>query len=132
MRAGSDEDAIVDINVTPLVDVTLVLLIIFLATSYMIAQQSLKVQLPKATQTVATEARTIAVVVKETGEIVLDGQAVEPAALVGALQAKKPAKGNLQVVVGADRNVMHGRVVEVMDAVRQAGITDLAFAVERP
>ncbi|MNL27474.1 Biopolymer transport protein ExbD/TolR [compost metagenome] len=62
----------------------------------------------------------------------LDGQSVEPTALVAALTAKKPAKGNLQVVVGADRNVMHGRVVEVMDAVRQAGITDLAFAVERP
>ena len=57
MRASPSDEPIVDINVTPLVDVTLVLLIIFLATSYLIAQQSLKVQLPKAARTTATEAR---------------------------------------------------------------------------
>lgn len=132
MRAGSDDDAIVDINVTPLVDVALVLLIIFLATSYLIAQQSLKVQLPKASRTVATEARTLAVVVKANGDIVLDGAVVEPGLLVDELKARRARRPNLQLVVGADKETMHGRVVEVMDAARQAGIEGLAFAVERP
>lgn len=133
--AGSsyrDDDAIVGINVTPLVDVVLVLLIIFLATSYMIAQQSFTVELPKATQTVATEARTIAIVVQEDGTIVLDGQPIHPEALEADLKARVQANPRLQVVVGADENVAHGRVVTVMDAVRRAGVEKLAFAVDRP
>lgn len=131
MRADN-EDVIADINVTPLVDIALVLLIIFLATSYLIAQQSLKVQLPKASKATATEARTVAVVVKESGELVLDGHRVQPEALVGELRSRHAAKPNLQVVVAADREVRHGRVVEVMDAARQAGIENLAIATERP
>lgn len=131
MRSGSDDDPIVDINVTPLVDVTLVLLIIFLATSYLIAQQSLKVELPKASQSVATEARTVAVMVKADGTIVLDGKVLEPADLQSELAERKRARPNLQVLVGADREVIHGRVVEVMDAARRAGIEGLAFAVDR-
>lgn len=133
--AGSkyrDDDPIIDINVTPLVDVVLVLLIIFLATSYLIAQQSFKVELPKASQTVATEARTIAVMVKADGEIVLDGQTVSPEALESALVERVQANPQLQVVVGADEQVAHGRVVTVMDVARRAGVSKLAFAVDRP
>lgn len=127
-----DEEPIVAINVTPLVDVVLVLLIIFLATSYLIAQQSFKVELPKASRTVATEARTLAVVVKEDGQIVLDGQPVTPEALEAALAERVEANPSLQVVVGADEQVAHGRVVAVMDAARRAGVEKLAFAVDRP
>jgi biopolymer transport protein ExbD len=131
MQASRSDDAIVDINVTPLVDVALVLLIIFLATSYLIAQQSLKVELPKASKTVATEARTVAVVVKATGEIVLDGRTVQPAELQDYLATMRQARPNLQVVVGADRSVPHGRVVDVVDAARLAGVERVAFAVDR-
>lgn len=127
-----DDDPIIDINVTPLVDVVLVLLIIFLATSYMIAQQSFKVELPKASRTVATEARTLAVVVKADGEIVLDGQPVDPGELEAVLVERVQANPALQVVVGADDQVAHGRVVAVMDAARRAGVSKLAFAVDRP
>jgi biopolymer transport protein ExbD len=131
MHTGRDSDPIVDINVTPLVDVALVLLIIFLATSYLIAQQSLKVELPKASKTAATEARTIAIVVKVSGEIVLDGRTLEPAKLQAELAEMREERPNIQVVVGADRNVIHGRVVDVMDAARMAGIERVAFAVDR-
>lgn len=131
MRAGSDDDAIVDINVTPLVDVSLVLLIIFLATSYLIAQQTIKVQLPKASRTVAAEAKTIAVVVKADGTIVVDGETMVPSALQDELKARHQANPKLKVLVDADREVIHGRVVEVMDAARQAGVEDLGFAVDR-
>lgn len=133
--AGSsryDDDPIIDINVTPLVDVVLVLLIIFLATSYMIAQQSFKVELPKASRTVATEARTLAIVVQEDGQIVFDGRTIAPEALEAALAERVSANPALQVVVGADDQVAHGRVVAVMDAARRAGVEKLAFAVDRP
>lgn len=127
----SGEDAIVDINVTPLVDVALVLLIIFLATSYLIAQQSIKVELPRASKTLATEARTVSIVVKASGQIILDGRTMEPAELEVDLRALVVARPKLQVVVGADRAVIHGRVVEVMDAARMAGVERIAFAVDR-
>ena len=131
MRASPTDEPIVDINVTPLVDVTLVLLIIFLATSYLIAQQSLKVQLPKAARTTATEARTVAVMVEANGNIRLDDQLVNADQLLTRLQTLKAERPNLQVLVGADRETRHGKVIEVMDAARQAGIEGLAFAVER-
>ena len=131
MHGSRDSEPIVEINVTPLVDVALVLLIIFLATSYLIAQQSLKVELPKASRTVATEAKTVAVVVKASGEIVLDGKVLQPAELQVELEEMRRDRPNLQVVVGADRNVVHGRVVDVMDAVRMAGVERVAFAVDR-
>ena len=133
--AGSsyrDDDPIIEINVTPLVDVVLVLLIVFLATSYLIAQQSFKVELPKASQTVATEARTIAIVVQEDGAILLDGQPISPESLEAGLAARVKANPRLQVVVGADEQVAHGRVVTVMDVARRAGVEKLAFAVDRP
>ncbi|MNK50768.1 Biopolymer transport protein ExbD [compost metagenome] len=133
--AGSsyrDDDPIIEINVTPLVDVVLVLLIVFLATSYLIAQQSFKVELPKASQTVATEARTVAIVVQEDGAILLDGQPISPESLEADLAARVKANPRLQVVVGADEQVAHGRVVTVMDVARRAGVEKLAFAVDRP
>lgn len=131
MHARSDSEPIVDINVTPLVDVALVLLIIFLATSYLIAQQSLKVELPRASKTVPTEARTVAVVVRASGEILLDGRVLQPSELQPELEAMRRERPGLQVVVGADRQVVHGRVVDVMDAARMAGIERVAIAVER-
>jgi biopolymer transport protein ExbD len=131
MRTDNDGDLIVDINVTPLVDVALVLLIIFLATSYLIAQQSLKVELPKATKTAATEARTISVMIRRSGEIVLDGHAVTPDRLEQELSTRHHALPSVQVLVGADREVNHGRVVDVMDAARMAGIDRIAIAVDR-
>ena len=131
MHGGRDDDAIVDINVTPLVDITLVLLIIFLATSYLIAQQSLKVELPRASRTQAVEARTVAIMVKAEGTIVLDGQPVDADTLRADLEALKRQRVDLQVLVGADAAVPHGRVVDVMDAARVAGVEKIAFAVDR-
>ncbi|MEB3298802.1 MAG: biopolymer transporter ExbD [Candidatus Sericytochromatia bacterium] len=131
MQAGRDDEAIVEINVTPLVDITLVLLIIFLATSYLIAQQSLKVELPKASRTQATEARTVAIMVKDTGQIYLDGQVVTPEELQVDLEELHRRRPDLQIVVGADAAVPHGRVVDVMDAARLAGVEKIAFAVDR-
>ncbi|MBM3259743.1 MAG: biopolymer transporter ExbD [Candidatus Sericytochromatia bacterium] len=131
MQGARDEDAIVDINVTPLVDITLVLLIIFLATSYLIAQQSLKVELPKASRTQAIEARTVAIMVKDSGEIVMDGKVVSTEILREDLEVLKQRRPDLQVVVGADAAVPHGRVVDVMDAARVAGVEKIAFAVDR-
>jgi len=131
VQGARDEDAIVDINVTPLVDITLVLLIIFLATSYLIAQQSLKVELRKASRTQATEARTVAIMVKDSGEIVMDGRVVSAEILREDLEVLKQRRPDLQVVVGADAAVPHGRVVDVMDAARVAGVEKIAFAVDR-
>ncbi|MNT93431.1 Biopolymer transport protein ExbD/TolR [compost metagenome] len=62
----------------------------------------------------------------------LDGQPVTPEALAEDLAARVKANPKLQVVVGADERVAHGRVVTVMDAARRAGVEKLAFAVDRP
>lgn len=131
MRTARHDEPIVDINVTPLVDVSLVLLIIFLATSYLIAQQSLKVELPKATRTQATDARTISVMVERSGQIELDGKPETLATLTRALTARHKAQPSVQVLLAADRAVTHGRVVDVLDAARIAGIDRIAIAVDR-
>ena len=131
---GQDDDSgITDINVTPLVDVMLVLLIVFMVTSTYIVQQSIQVQLPKADTGESTAAtKNLAFVMDKSGALFLDGKAItidEIPAIVQQLKAETPNL-TLQALIAADQETKHGSVVGLIDAVRRQGITDLAINVE--
>jgi biopolymer transport protein ExbD len=119
------------INVTPLVDITLVLLVIFIVTAKLVVTPAVPLDLPKATQ--SEEVQTVfAVVVPASGPALLDGAAVDDDALkarAGAVMAKTP---DARAVIQADRSVSHGRVMEILDALKAAGLTRVAFGAVRP
>ncbi len=128
--AGDDDDLITGINVTPLVDITLVLLIIFMVTTTYIVNPSIHVDLPKAATADKTQPSTASVVITKTGELYLNGQPISEDGLRDHCVRELAADKELQVVVAADRETRHGQVVHIIDVVKAAGVTKFAINTE--
>ena len=126
-----------DINITPLTDIFLVLLIIFMVTSSVIASDSaaragVKVNLPRgATKEVAASGKDLTVAVTTDGKLVLDGQEVAPDTLKARFEEAAKKDPETQVIVQADEATHHGRVVGVMELAKSAGLRKLAIATRR-
>ncbi len=130
IKSSSGDEVISDINVTPLVDVVLVLLVVFLVTAKMMLGQTLPLDLPKAA-TGGEQQIVLAVELGAGGQTVVNGRAVADERAVGALAREALAKDpELRAVVQADAKVYHGRVVRVLDAIKSAGVARIAFGVE--
>jgi len=121
---------ITDINVTPLVDIMLVLLIIFMLTAHLIARQAIEVQLPKAAQSSATTPTTLAITLTREGRMYLNGNPTSPETLRAAVQAAMSKDPKTQVIIAGDKNVTHGRVVWVLDLVKSLGVTSFAIQID--
>ena len=127
---NTDEE-ITGINVTPLVDVTLVLLIIFMVTAKMIAGQGIPLDLPKAKTAGATQT-VLNVSIEASGDVLANGSKVgSDDELRG--RASRALKDNpeLRTVISASSSARHGQVMRVLDTVRDAGITRIAFAADK-
>lgn len=130
---GSDEGFFSEINITPLVDVVLVLLIIFMITAPVIYQSAIKVQLPKTKSGESTEKSPFQFTIGKSGELTMGEEKIEDwGALPQRLEALKAGKDLSQEVasISADQAAQHGQVVKLMDLLRQAGLTRFALNVE--
>jgi len=127
-----EDDGITGINVTPLVDVTLVLLIIFMVTAKLIAGQGIPLDLPKAATAAATQT-TLTIGIRPDGTITANGEAVAGGAPLTA-EARRALQKNpeLRTVISASAVVEHGKVMEIVDTLRAAGATKIAFAADKP
>ena len=114
-----DDEIIAGINVTPLVDIVLVLLIIFMVTTTYIVNPSIKVDLPKAATAEETTPSTVSVVVTSDGS--------DERALDGEVRKRVATKPDLQVIIAADAMARHGQVIHVVDLVKAAGVTRFAI-----
>jgi len=128
----SDDDEITGINVTPLVDVMLVLLIIFMVTANYIHQRSIEVKLPKAeTGAANSESKNISFTLDQSGALYIDGVATNWGDASAKIKASLEKNGaGLQAIITADTRTSHGDVVKLIDAVRKNGINDFALNVE--
>jgi biopolymer transport protein ExbD len=123
-----------DINITPLTDIFLVLLIIFMVTTTAIAEAGkdeggFKVNLPKGGKgDVAGVAKDLVVAILADGRVVVAGKVLDPAGLQGAFADARAHGAEPLVLFQADEGVPHGRVVQVMEQAREAGLTRLAIA----
>jgi biopolymer transport protein TolR len=118
------------INVTPLVDITLVLLIIFMVTASVIVNAGIKVELPKAASGTDQAKTTLAVTLQKDGTMHLNGEKANDQAIVRFIGENLPRTPDLQAVIAADRAVPHGDVVHVIDLVKRAGIRKFAINVD--
>jgi biopolymer transport protein ExbD len=128
-QTSNDEDVISSINITPLVDVVLVLLIIFLITAPVIYQSALKVQLPKAESGEEAQKTPLTFVISKEGELALDKEIIP----WDGLDVRLKALGKLSdqtAVLSADNVTPHGQVIRLLDALRKAGCTKIAISVE--
>jgi len=129
---GSGGGSMSQINVTPLVDVMLVLLVIFMVTAP-ILQQGVTVDLPSAQAGALSDKEPPHVVsVTRAGEVYLDDGRVDAAALADRLREVASAKADSQVFVRADQSVPYGEVVQVMAAIRAAGIRRVGMVTRVP
>jgi biopolymer transport protein ExbD len=132
MAGGSSsdtDDAITGINVTPLVDITLVLLIIFMVTAKIIVSQSVPLDLPKAAS--GTDVQTVfSIVMAANGTVQVDGKSVSSEDAILPLARDAHTKNaELRAVIKADSLVTHGHVIHVLDLLKQAGVSKIAFGV---
>jgi len=121
---------IAEINVTPLVDIMLVLLIIFMLTAHLIAKQAIEVELPRASQSTALPPTTLAITLKADGAIFLNDKPVTPDALRAAIKDAVARDPKSQAIIAGDKRVSHGRVVWVLDTVKSLGITQFAIQID--
>jgi biopolymer transport protein TolR len=119
-----------DINVTPLVDVMLVLLIIFMVTAPMM-QQGVDVDLPQTTsRPIEDQEERIVITINSKREIFINQEKVDPLLLRRRLERSTAAKLNKEVLLRADRSVPYGFVVQTMAEIKNAGIEKLGMVTE--
>ena len=121
---------VAEINVTPLVDIMLVLLIIFMLTANLIAKQAIEVELPRASQSTTLPPTTIAVTLTRDGSLYLNSSPVTPDALRSAVKAAVAKDAKTQAIIIGDKAVSHGRVVWVLDTIKALGITSFAIQID--
>ena len=130
--AGNDEDIISSINITPLVDIFLVLLIIFMITSSVIDQREIALQVPRAANAGSQAPKASGLMVDRNGETYLDGQKLDTASIAAVRRGAGARDPDHQGLIEADRDLKYQAVVDVIDLVRGAGITKYALQVVRP
>jgi biopolymer transport protein TolR len=130
--SGGGVDSISQINVTPLVDVMLVLLIIFMVTAP-ILQQGVTIDLPKvAAGPLTGEEEQLVVNVSKTGQVFLNDTPLALDQLTSKLRAIAAARPDRRVYVRGDQAVPYGQVMKAMGAVRDAGLTHVGLVTEPP
>jgi biopolymer transport protein TolR len=129
-KSTADAEIIAEINVTPLVDIILVLLIIFMLTANLIAKRAIEVDLPEAQSGGGVPPTTVGITLTAEGLLYLNGAAVTEPALRAALAQAAAADSKTQAIIAADKSVSHGAVVHVIDLVRREGIAKFALNIE--
>jgi biopolymer transport protein ExbD len=126
---SQDDDEITGINVTPLVDVVLVLLIIFMVTANFIVRETVEVDLPKAANAGQTVQGLVNVVLDKEGALYFDGQPVSEAELDGKVKAALAKDGETRAIISADQSLPYGRVMHLIDRVKGMGIARFALNI---
>lgn len=127
---GGDDETISGINVTPLVDVVLVLLVIFLMTAPVIYQSAIKVQLPKAASGGNAEKSPLDFTLTREGTLLWGKDAISWEDLASRLHSLGPAVTEQSALISADEATPHGTVIRLMDALRRAGLARFALNVD--
>ena len=121
-----------EINVTPLVDVMLVLVVIFIITAPLLAS-SIRLDLPKTDAAKASDAaKFVTIVVDKSAKVFLNDQPIELPALSDSLQKSAKANPDTEVQLRADEAVPYGKIVEVMGVAQKAGLNRIGFVASQP
>ena len=129
--AQDNDEEITGINVTPLVDVVLVLLIIFMVTANFIVKETVEVDLPKAANGGETVQGLVNVVLDKQGQLYFDGAPVTEAELQRRAAEQLQKDANTRAIISADQSLPYGRVMHLIDVVKGRGIAKFALNIEK-
>ncbi len=127
--SSSDDDMISAINVTPLVDIVLVLLVILMVTASYVASKTIPMDLPKAA-TGGDVPTTLAISIDERGQVYLDAEPITKQALRARIAAAHTASSDARATIAADGRVPHASVVEIIDLLRREDVVKFAIQVD--
>ncbi|WP_411823837.1 ExbD/TolR family protein [Leptospira sp. 'Mane'] len=132
MAASSSQDEeIGSINITPMVDVILVLLVIFMVTANFLKKESLNINLPKVQASDPNVAESTQVAITKTGVIFLEGQETTISSLIRNLERDAKIRPNMRLTLSADETLPYGKITELMGVIRKAGVTKIALSVKK-
>ncbi len=126
-----DEEEIVAINVTPLVDITLVLLIIFMVTASFIVKETVEVDLPKAANTNETVQGLVNIVMDKDSKIFFDGAEVTEDEMKGRIDEALKKDKETRAIISADQSLNYGRVMGLIDVIKGKGIAKFALNIQK-
>lgn len=124
---NDDDEIITAINVTPLVDIVLVLLIVLMVTSSYLVSQSISVELPKAATGEASANQSLSISIDVNNRLYLDGNEIEQEALREQIRSAYATDPEVKAVISADGRVEHSHVVAVIDLLRKEKVTKFAI-----
>ncbi|MBI5727470.1 MAG: biopolymer transporter ExbD [Ignavibacteriales bacterium] len=130
-RYRLDEKEFSEINITPFTDVILVLLIIFMITSPFLISGAFNVKLPKAVSADTQANQDVEVYLTQTNDVIIDGKTIPPDGVVGALKAQFIIRNNSAVIIKADKSVLHGNFIQLLDMVKLSGASKVLVATTK-
>lgn len=130
-EASEDSGLISEINITPFVDVVLVLLVIFIVTAPALVKDTLGIKLPKTSTADGKTAQTLGVAVTKQGQILVNGEVSTNEAVTDLVKAALAKNPDAQAIISADQDARHGDVVRAIDLVKSAGLSKFAIQIER-
>jgi biopolymer transport protein ExbD len=128
---GVEEDEIGYINITPMVDVLLVLLVIFMVTANFLKKESVNINLPKISASDPNVAQSIQVALTRDGKLMMEGMDISEENLVVKLSRESKYRPNMRVTLSADERLAYGSIARIMGFIRKSGITRIALSVKR-
>lgn len=135
MLGGLDDEddgsVIAEINMIPFIDISLVLLIIFLVTSSIIVRETIEVQLPRAATGAEAAPSTVGITITNDGTLYWNGEQSDAQKIAREMRNEAEADPNVRAIISADRDVDYGIVVDIIDVVKQNGASAFALNVEK-
>jgi biopolymer transport protein ExbD len=127
---GAGDEPLTEINIVPLVDIILVVLIIFMVTATYIVKPSIKVNLPDAATGEPVENSSLGITVLKDGSLLLDGEPISEPDLRAAVKGAHEKNKDVVCLIAGDKDARHGDVTHVIDLVKQEGVAKFAINIE--
>lgn len=131
IKNGDNNEAIADINVVPLVDIILVVLIIFMVTAPMFIKPTINVNLPKAASGDQTVPSKLNLALTADGRINMNGSFVSEQDVKNKATEEVAKNADVQAIISADKDVPHGKVVGLLDVVKSVGVKKFAISIDK-
>ncbi len=131
LPGSGDDDEIGYINITPMVDVLLVLLVIFMVTANFLKMESVNINLPKVNAADPNIQQSVQIAITKDGKLMMEDTEINEERMVVNLAKESKYRPNMRVTLSADERLPYGVIARVMGLIRQSGVTRIALSVKR-
>lgn len=128
---NADDAEISNINITPLVDILLVLLVIFMVTANFLKKESININLPRAGASDPNVAQSVQIAYTREGTLLMEGINTTEEKMIAELSREVKYKPNMRVTLSADGKLTYGAITGVMGLIRKSGVSRIALSVKR-